>query len=198
MKSALRIRSACRGAHRALLGVLTALCIVVPEPARFANAASETPPVRATLPALDPEIESLAHTERFRHLAAELRCLVCQNQTVLDSQADLALDLRQEVLRQMAQGRSDPEIKAHLVARYGEFVLYRPPFSARNLALWLAPGVMLLLGFWILRRLTRRPSANEALPPQPDAVQQLNRLLSDNPAAPPQATERSANHSTNL
>ena len=113
---------------------------------------------------LPPELsaqqaEALVRSERFRQLASELRCLVCQNQTLADSNAELAGDLRNEVLRQMAAGKDDDQIKAHLVARYGEFVLYRPTASPHNLALWAGPAVLAATGGLILWRLTRRRQA---------------------------------------
>jgi len=106
----------------------------------------------------DPSPEQareLLQSDRFRRLAAELRCLVCQNQTLADSNADLAIDLRNEVLRQMSAGRDDTQIKENLVARYGEFVLYRPTFSGRNLALWAGPAVLLALGAFLMWRISR-------------------------------------------
>jgi cytochrome c-type biogenesis protein CcmH len=107
------------------------------------------------------EEAALMKTERFRALASELRCLVCQNQTLEDSNAPLAQDLRREVARLMAEGRDDAAVKSYLVDRYGEFVLYRPPFSARNALLWVGPFVLLLIGaaaWWRLGR--RRPQAS--------------------------------------
>jgi cytochrome c-type biogenesis protein CcmH len=116
---------------------------------------------KASLPPELPaqQAEALMRSERFRQLASELRCLVCQNQTLADSNAELADDLRNEVLRQMAAGKDDNQIKAHLVARYGEFVLYRPTASPHNLALWAGPAVLAATGGLILWRLTRRRQA---------------------------------------
>ena len=116
----------------------------------------------------DPSPEQareLLQSDRFRRLASELRCLVCQNQTLADSNADLATDLRNEVLRQMAAGRDDTQIKDNLVARYGEFVLYRPTYSSRNLALWAGPAVLLALGAFVVWRISRerRTSASVAV-----------------------------------
>ena len=104
------------------------------------------------------EAQALLRSERFRKLAGELRCLVCQNQTLADSNAELAGDLRAEVLRQMASGKDDAAIKTHLVERFGEFVLYRPTLSAHNLGLWAGPAVLAALGGVALWRLTRRRS----------------------------------------
>jgi cytochrome c-type biogenesis protein CcmH len=82
---------------------------------------------------------------RYEHLTGELRCLVCQNQTIADSNASLAADLRREVKEMIARGESDAKIKAFLTARYGDFVLYDPPLTARTVLLWAAPGLLVLL-----------------------------------------------------
>src|SRR5258706_8513528 len=95
----------------------------------FAQTGNYTPETRA-----DPATEA-----RLRILAEELRCLVCQNQTIADSNADLAVDLRREVRAQILQGKSDAEIKNYLVARYGDFVLYKPPVQANTMLLWVGP-----------------------------------------------------------
>ncbi len=83
--------------------------------------------------------------ERFNNLTEELRCLVCQNQNLADSDAPLAHDLRSEIFDMMQAGKTDDEIKSFLIERYGDFVLYRPPVQGNTLVLWLAP-VFLLLG----------------------------------------------------
>jgi cytochrome c-type biogenesis protein CcmH len=102
--------------------------------------------------------------QRVAALATELRCLVCQNQTLADSNAPLAVDLRNQIREQMKAGASDREIMDFLVARYGDFVLYRPPLKASTVALWAGPFVILVFGFWLLvRRLRRRPAAEREL-----------------------------------
>jgi cytochrome c-type biogenesis protein CcmH len=83
---------------------------------------------------------------RFEELTRELRCLVCQNQSLADSDAPLAHDLRQEVFEMMRAGRSDEEIKRFLIDRYGDFVLYRPPVKGNTIVLWLAPVLLLAAG----------------------------------------------------
>ena len=87
-----------------------------------------------------------AQEARAEHLFGQLRCLVCQNESIDDSQADLARDLRQIVRQQVALGRTDAQIKGFLVARYGEFILLKPTFSAGNSLLWLAPLLIVLGG----------------------------------------------------
>ena len=113
------------------------------------------------LPALaqDPRVE-----ERVTALANELRCLVCQNQTLADSNAPLAVDLRNQIREQLKAGASERDVIEFMVARYGEFVLYRPPLKASTLALWAGPFAFLALGTWILaRRLRRHPGAQPEL-----------------------------------
>src|SRR5687767_6167223 len=99
---------------------------------------------------------------RVKDLAHELRCLVCQNQTIADSNAPLALDLRNQIREQLAAGKSERDVIDFMVARYGDFVLYRPPFKAATLALWLGPFLLLAAAAWFLiRRVRRRGAAPE-------------------------------------
>jgi cytochrome c-type biogenesis protein CcmH len=93
---------------------------------------------------------------RAREIFREVRCLVCQNESIDDSEASLAGDLRAVVRDQVKQGRSDKEIRAFLVDRYGEFVLLKPPFSAGNALLWATPGIVLILGGLLMVLLLRR------------------------------------------
>jgi cytochrome c-type biogenesis protein CcmH len=88
--------------------------------------------------------------EQYKRLVTELRCLVCQNQNLADSNADLAKDLREEVYEMIQNGATDQEIINFMVARYGDFVLYRPPFKATTAFLWVGPFIILLGGFVIL------------------------------------------------
>lgn len=101
-----------------------------------------------------------AEEARFHALAAELRCVQCQNQSLADSNAQIAHDLRREVLTLMQQGNSDAQIKQFLVDRYGEFVLYRPVMDTRNSLLWFGPLVLVLAGAgvlaWVVRRRSRQ------------------------------------------
>jgi cytochrome c-type biogenesis protein CcmH len=125
-----------------LLLLLTAPAIAAPAPDSFA----------------DPALES-----RARALQRQLRCLVCQGESIDESGATLAADLRHLVRQQIAAGKSDAEIKAFLAARYGDFVLMQPPLQADTFILWLAPFVVLLgaggVAFWAIRR--ARPAADE-------------------------------------
>ena len=99
----------------------------------------------------DPRLE-----ERARTLSSELRCLVCQNQSIDDSHAPLARDLRVLVRQKLVAGDSDDTIRAFLVERYGEFILLKPRFSFDTLVLWMSPFALLLLGGWMLLRTSRR------------------------------------------
>ncbi|WP_045737869.1 cytochrome c-type biogenesis protein [Xanthomonas sp. MUS 060] len=111
------------------------------------------------VPVSDPTplaYRSAAEEARFHALTAELRCVQCQNQSLADSHAQIAMDLRREVLELMQQGRSDAQIKQFLVARYGEFVLYRPRLEARTWLLWFGPLALLGAGALLLVRLVRR------------------------------------------
>jgi cytochrome c-type biogenesis protein CcmH len=116
---------------------------------------------------------------RLKHLEGDLRCLVCQNQTLADSDAPLAADLRREIRELAVAGRSDEDIRTYLVARYGDFVLYRPPFQANTLALWLGPFALLLLGaivWWVMLR-RRRAAPIEVQPAAADAEARARALL---------------------
>jgi cytochrome c-type biogenesis protein CcmH len=90
-----------------------------------------------------------------RRIAEELRCLVCQNQTIADSQADLAVDLRKQIREKLRQGLSERQIRDFMVERYGDFVLYRPPLKATTLVLWAGPFVLLAAGGLVLARYVR-------------------------------------------
>ena len=99
--------------------------------------------------------------KRTAALADELRCLVCQNQTLAESNAPLAVDLRNQMREQLSKGASEREVREFMVARYGDFVLYKPPFKASTAALWLGPFALLLIGIVLLVRRVRRPRAPE-------------------------------------
>ncbi len=124
----------------------------------------EAPVAKEALPeAADPALEA-----RMVHVTSELRCLVCQNQTIADSHADLAVDLRREVRELLRQGKSDREIIDYMTARYGDFVLYRPPFKATTVLLWLGPALMLVIGFVVLLLVLRRRGRLAAESFEPD------------------------------
>jgi cytochrome c-type biogenesis protein CcmH len=97
-----------------------------------------------------------AESEQAQLIAEKLRCLVCQNQTIAESDAPLALDLRRQVREQLAQGKSEQEVLAFMVARYGDFVLYKPPLKPMTLPLWFGPLFLLAGGVALLYRAVRR------------------------------------------
>ena len=116
--------------------------------------------------AADPALEA-----RVMALGSELRCLVCQNQTIADSHADLAVDLRNQIREQMAQGRSEDQIRDYMTARYGDFVLYKPPFKPTTALLWVGPPVLLLaalVGLFLMLRARQRASPDAFDPELPD------------------------------
>lgn len=117
-------------------------------------------------PVQEPMVfENQQQEARFKKLTQELRCLVCQNQNLADSDAQLAHDLRAEVHEMLLAGKSDDEIKQFMVERYGDFVLYRPPVQENTYLLWLAPIVLLLIGALILRvNIKKRAVLLEATP----------------------------------
>ena len=167
-----RCWAACLGLAAALMvGPVAPVAAVTPVqavPAATGNAANDSATgsaapdaAQSSAPHADAQAEAIMRTSRFRGLAAELRCLVCQNQTLLDSHADLAKDLRMEVVRLIQEGRDDAEVKRYLVDRYGEFVLYRPTWSWRNGILWLGPLVLLAVAGAVIWRLTHKRKLQE-------------------------------------
>ena len=151
---------------------LFALLLALLAPTSWAYAKEAAPA------AADPALE-----HRVMTLAAELRCLVCQNQTIADSTAPLAEDLRNQVREKMRQGASDSEIIDFMVARYGDFVLYRPPVKATTLLLWFGPLLLVVTGLLVLlRRIRRRP------PPEPELSaaerERARKLLAESEAEP--------------
>ena len=94
--------------------------------------------------------------KRYENINRELRCLVCQNQTIADSNATLAQDLRREVRDMIAAGQTDAQIREFMIERYGDFVLYRPRMTAGNFLLWAAPVLLLVIGAFVLVRVVRR------------------------------------------
>lgn len=154
--------------ERFLSACLLALLMILPVAAR-----------EATPMASDPALEA-----RVMVIAEELRCLVCQNETIAASHADLAVDLRAQIRSKLAQGQTNQQILDFMVERYGDFVLYRPPLKPLTLLLWVGPFALLLLAAGVLalnvRRLRR--SATEALSP---AERQRARQLLDQGGRPP-------------
>jgi len=114
----------------------------------------------APLTSANPELE-----KRVMDLSEELRCLVCQNQTLADSHAELAMDLKQQVREKLASGMSNQQVVDYMVERYGDFVMYRPPMKGSTMLLWVGPFVLLIGGILILfRKLARRQPAQADVP----------------------------------
>ena len=97
-------------------------------------------------------LDSVRQEAQFNHLLKDLRCLVCQNQDLADSNADLAKDLRAQVYRLVKEGKSDTEISDYMTSRYGDFILFKPPVKAVTYLLWFGPALFLVLGFIIFWR----------------------------------------------
>lgn len=146
MVESARVRSRVQGLRTAIAGVALLL-------AAFGAQAGEARPA-----AEDPVLEA-----RMLRITAELRCLVCQNQTVADSHSGLAGDLRQQVREMLQRGDSDEQILAFMTARYGDFVLYRPPVKDTTVVLWVGPAVLMVGGVAALLLVLRRRSR---LPPE--------------------------------
>lgn len=147
--------------HRLVLSLLL-LLVAFPTMAKDARPIAE-----------DPVLE-----ERVMKLSRELRCLVCQNETLADSRADLAEDLRNEIREQMRAGKTDQEIIQFLTARYGKFVLYRPPVDPTTYLLWFGPFVLLATGLWLLFRYVRqRGGAIAEAPLSPEERRRADALL---------------------
>ena len=147
-----------------LLAALAAMSLLLPLHAREAAPLAE-----------DPAIE-----KRLIAISEELRCLVCQNESLAGSQADLAKDLREEVRGLLKQGKSDREIKDFLVSRYGDFVLYRPPVKPTTYLLWIGPFLLLLGGLYALIHFLKGRKREAAETPLSDAEKQrVEALLKD-------------------
>ncbi len=140
------------------------------------------------------QAEEVAHPDakvekRLKDLGEDLRCLVCQNQTLADSEAPLAQDLRNEIRGLIRQGKSDDEIRAYLVDRYGDFVLYKPPFKPITVLLWVGPFALLVLGFGVMAVVLRRRRALQE-PPPPDADTQRAKIAALLEGEPPGRAKR--------
>ena len=139
----------------------------------------------AALPTMAEEAAPLAADpvaeKRLLELSNELRCLVCQNQTIADSNAELAVDLRREIRGMIQAGKTNPEIIDFMVVRYGDFVLYRPPVKGITLLLWGGPIALMLIGFFIMQRYLRQRAKRVAKdqPLTADEAQRAEALLKE-------------------
>jgi cytochrome c-type biogenesis protein CcmH len=116
-------------------------------------------------------LESPEQQALYERLTAEVRCLVCQNQTIADSSAPLAQDLRREIRQRIEQGQTETQIKIFLTERYGDFVLYRPRYGGVSSVLWIAPGLLSLIGIIVLWRIVRRRADYPITTEAQDAIQ---------------------------
>lgn len=140
----------------------------------FCTALVMTPWVQAAA----PSEQNVRIEKRMMEIAGELRCLVCQNETIAASRADLAIDLRQKISEQLIAGKSEEEIMAYMVERYGDFVRYRPPLKVTTLLLWFGPALLLFTGLIALVMNLRRRSGKVNATPLNDAeTQQAEALL---------------------
>src|SRR5690606_1156492 len=146
-----RAAACARRARGFVMRWLLALYLALAPCLAFAQAAQDPAPL---------QFDDRAEERRFHQLTSELRCVMCQNQSLADSNAQIAHDLRREVLALMREGRSDEQIKQFLVARYGEFVLYRPRVEKTTWLLWFGPALLLLLGALVVWRVVRRHAGN--------------------------------------
>ncbi|WP_041523260.1 cytochrome c-type biogenesis protein [Gilvimarinus agarilyticus] len=118
---------------------------------------------------------------RFKAFINEMRCPTCQSQNLAGSDAMISQDLRRDIYEQIKEGRSDKEITDHMVARYGDYILYRPPLTPATLALWLMPAVLLVIAIIVIILMIRRRRAEQLEQPlNPDEQEALNRLLNTN------------------
>ena len=127
------------------------------------------------------KFETPAQELHFKKLIEELRCLVCQNQSLSDSDAELAHDLRAEVYDMVQDGKTDAEIVDFLVARYGDFVLYNPPVKPSNYLIWFGPFVLLLIAGFLLLRAVRRQKSSPAPEITPEERARLDAILGSTP-----------------
>ena len=146
-----------------LMAILSMLCML-----QLAHATEASPLAQ------DPVVE-----KRLIAISTELRCLVCQNESLAASQAELAIDLRNQVRELIIDNKTDQEILDYLTTRYGDFVLYRPPFKPLTWALWTAPAILVLIGLFILLRRVRSKPAPQNIKLNADQIAQAQSLLKD-------------------
>lgn len=144
--------------------LLVALALLLGDAVMAAQAPAPTPSADSpsATPARPLVFRDKAEEQRFRALVAELRCVMCQNQSLADSNAMIAQDLRAEILELMRAGRSDLQIKQFLVERYTDFVLYRPELRPMNWLLWFGPGLLLLVGAVVIVRIVHKQAKLES------------------------------------
>lgn len=151
-----------------LICVLFSAVLALPQTFAQTNAQpKEAPPV-----AENPELEN-----KVKEIAQELRCLVCQNESIAGSHADLAIDLRNQIREKLAQNQSKQQIIDYMVARYGDFVLYKPPLKSSTWILWLSPFLLLIIGFFVLRKQIIQLRSGAPAPLTPEEIEKAQALL---------------------
>ena len=116
----------------------------------------------------------------YKEITTELRCLVCQNQDIADSNAELAQDMRHKVYRMLKEGKDKQQIVDFMVKRYGDFVLYKPPFEGRTLVLWIGPFVLFVLAVWLMLRVIRKARQRDRdITIETDRLEQAHHLLEE-------------------
>lgn len=126
------------------------------------------------------KFDNVEQEQRYHALIKELRCLVCQNQNLADSNADLAKDLRDKTYEMIVAGSSDREIIDYMVNRYGDFVLYRPPVKMSTVLLWVGPFIILLIGLFVITRVIRNRQTQAAATLSERQHERAQRLLHEN------------------
>ena len=149
-----------------LSAILLGLCLVAATPVRAA--------VDLTDFGGNTELE-----ERYQTLVTELRCLVCQNQTIADSNADLAKDLRREVRDMLVAGKTDDDIKDFMLERYGDFVLYKPPVKTTTVPLWVGPFILLAIGLVVVVVIIRRRTSQAQPAMNSQDIERASKLLDE-------------------
>ncbi|MDH5228594.1 MAG: cytochrome c-type biogenesis protein CcmH [Gammaproteobacteria bacterium] len=130
---------------------------------------------KEAVPNEDPAIE-----DRFKAISSELRCLKCQNQTIFDSKAGLADDLRRQIRSQINTGKSNDEIVDYMVARYGDFIRYRPALKPENILLWVGPFLLMIIGFiTLIVQLKKRRALISDAPLSADELAKVNTIIKD-------------------
>jgi cytochrome c-type biogenesis protein CcmH len=162
--AALRIPALCLA-----LGLACALPASGADAQASASASAPDAGVRFQVPTATPTASDPALEARMLAITGELRCLVCQNQTIADSHADLAVDLRQEVREMLKRGQTDEQIRHYMTDRYGDFILYRPPLKATTAVLWLGPALLLAIALAALAVVLARRArlADDRFEPDP-------------------------------
>jgi cytochrome c-type biogenesis protein CcmH len=170
-------------ARRPALAALLALAAALPAgavdaPASAPSAAASAATIAFQAPTARRTADDPALEASMLAITSELRCLVCQNQTIADSHADLAVDLRQEVREMLKRGQTPEQVRRYMTDRYGDFILYRPPLKATTAVLWLAPAALLAVALLALTLVIRRRArlADDEFEPEPQ--------LDDDPSEP--------------